>query len=617
MKKFTLWSLALVVSALVFGTQTTSAQDDATLTYSAYETGNLAAWGTSKQENYGVAIHLSDPSLTGMVIEKVRVPFGTNTTGLSHGSVFLTKELVVKSKKNVADISVDSFTIANGWVEVQLAKPYTITAEGVYVGYTFDLDEKVNTPVGVVNKESAENFYVFSSRTYRKWSDKSEQLGKASALQVILTNVPANAASVNFSSFRASKNDRPTVQLTVSNHGSAGVKSIDYTYSFAGTTESVHYSFATPIKALFNKTAVVNFTMPQITETGSQPLAITIDKVNGEANQDIKPGHTADVLIYPYLPKKRALVEEYTGTWCGWCPRGFVGLEHMNELYPDDFIGISYHNGDPMAFTNSNYPSNISGFPAAWLDRAKSTDAYCGDNYDGHFNIDDTWNERNKEFTPLEVSVKAWYTDEAQTQIKAVSKVKSPIALKDANYQLSYILVANGLTQKGDKAKQSGWDQSNYYAGQGGTYPDSDMKQFTQGSSSVSGLTYNFVMCGWSGKGGIENSIPKELKADTDYAHDYTFSLSDAVNASRIAIWQDKTKMEVIALVIDPKTGEVLNANKCNVAADEATGVTTIHSDATIAPTHYFSIDGKQLSAPQKGLNIVRMSDGKTVKMVK
>ena len=48
-----------------------------------------------------------------------------------------------------------------------------------------------------------------------------------------------------------------------------------------------------------------------------------------------------------------------------------------------------------------------------------------------------------------------------------------------------------------------------------------------------------------------------------------------------------------------------------------ATGINDITASATATPIAYYSADGKRLSAPQKGLNIVRMSDGKTVKVVK
>ena len=45
----------------------------------------------------------------------------------------------------------------------------------------------------------------------------------------------------------------------------------------------------------------------------------------------------------------KIVAEEGTGTWCGYCVRGIVALEEMNKKYPDNFIGIAIHSGDPMA----------------------------------------------------------------------------------------------------------------------------------------------------------------------------------------------------------------------------------------------------------------------------
>ena len=76
-------------------------------------------------------------------------------------------------------------------------------------------------------------------------------------------------------------------------------------------------------------------------------------------------------------PVHRPLIEEYTGTWCGWCIRGFVGMELMRETFGDDFIGIAYHNGDAMQIT-TNYPNNVTGFPSAFLERNYSIDPLYG-----------------------------------------------------------------------------------------------------------------------------------------------------------------------------------------------------------------------------------------------
>ena len=48
------------------------------------------------------------------------------------------------------------------------------------------------------------------------------------------------------------------------------------------------------------------------------------------------------------------------------------------------------------------------------------------------------------------------------------------------------------------------------------------------------------------------------------------------------------------------------------------TGIHGVYNDAENATVvGYYTIDGMRLNAPQKGLNIVKMSDGRTVKVMK
>ena len=75
--------------------------------------------------------------------------------------------------------------------------------------------------------------------------------------------------------------------------------------------------------------------------------------------------------------------------------------------------------------------------------------------------------------------------------------------------------------------------------------------------------------------------------------------------------------MEVVALIVNASTGEVVNANKCKVLSDELSGIANAHAGKATMPIRYYTIDGKLLKAPQKGITIVRMSDGSSMKVVK
>ena len=50
---------------------------------------------------------------------------------------------------------------------------------------------------------------------------------------------------------------------------------------------------------------------------------------------------------------KRVLVEDYTGAWCGYCPRVAYKLEKAEELNPK-VIGVGIHNGDAMFFSEES-----------------------------------------------------------------------------------------------------------------------------------------------------------------------------------------------------------------------------------------------------------------------
>lgn len=48
--------------------------------------------------------------------------------------------------------------------------------------------------------------------------------------------------------------------------------------------------------------------------------------------------------------------------------------------------------------------------------------------------------------------------------------------------------------------------------------------------------------------------------------------------------------------------------------SDDADGIETIQTDNNATPTQYYNVNGTQLQQPTKGMNIIRMSDGRIVK---
>ena len=73
----------------------------------------------------------------------------------------------------------------------------------------------------------------------------------------------------------------------------------------------------------------------------------------------------------PIEYKQYVLVEDYTGTWCGYCTRVSFAIEELKKQTKDAVV-IAIHQGDPMQFSleatlRSHF--GVTGFPTAFVDR--------------------------------------------------------------------------------------------------------------------------------------------------------------------------------------------------------------------------------------------------------
>ena len=76
----------------------------------------------------------------------------------------------------------------------------------------------------------------------------------------------------------------------------------------------------------------------------------------------------------------------------------------------------------------------------------------------------------------------------------------------------------------------------------------------------------------------------------------------------------DKDQVFLVALIID-EDGTIANAAKFPMAQSQ-TPIRSINSEQE-EPVYYYSLDGKRMNVPAKGLNIVKLSDGRTIKVIK
>ena len=259
------------------------------------------------------------------------------------------------------------------------------------------------------------------------------------------------------------------------------------------------------------------------------------------------------------VPVKRSLVEEYTGLWCTFCPRGYVALEMLAEEYGKDFIAISYHADDQIECMNlkDRFPMEVPGYPGCSIDRVSTFDPeFLYNNYPMSL----------KETTNADVQVKIEWTDETHTTLRATSTVTFVEDIPNGNYKLAHILVADGLSHPS-------WRQSNYYSNsKDESLTGKWWDLFTKGPAYVSGLTFNFIPVYSDGTKGKEGIIPANITAYEPITYSSTVNTDDILNKMNQKIVEmsgSYDNLRMISILIDGKTGQVVNCNTSNYLGDD------------------------------------------------
>lgn len=580
-----------------------AAEVDFSYTYGAE---NIDQVGTGKAETYDIAIRLTDPSLVGSKIKSFNVPFITSEE-VSNISVWVSKELKLEKKVNVPDVASVAAECVDGEINVTFADMIEIPEGGLYVGYTFTIDKKDdanNYPVFVAGAPVEDGLYMHTNRTYLKWKSYASTMGHSSAITVTLDgDFQANALGVaSVKDPFSTPGAEAVLTTTLVNHGSEAISSIEYVVSGLGNDAPLTYTFSEPRNLFFGQSLIVDLTFEAPKELNEFPIGLEITKVNGVENLDKANSGSALLLVLNEVPIHKPLMEEYTGLWCGWCPRGFVGLERMNNLYPDEFVAISYHNGDAMERT-SNFPSPVSGFPAAYMDRIYSTDAYYGNDTSVEFGIEVLWKSIQDQFTPAVVN---GYAEEAADGSIVVKSDISFAKSASGSYKVAYAIVANGLTNES-------WGQSNNYSGNNPAEFVPEMEKFCTGSSKLYGLVFDDVYAAGSNLKGEQSSLIENIVKDQVYSHEYTFGAEEGMSTSNYNLFSSAPELYAVIMLIN-ESGAIENSNKVLVENHQYNSVNSIEAAGTVK-AEYYDLSGRRVANPSNGIfvKVATMENGQKV----
>ena len=593
------------------------AQDE--LYYGTYTgTGTQVNNGTQKAEAYDVAMHVTDPALVGLSVVGMRIPVVTDADASGYKAWLSTKLELDEDKNVVADIASVEFSPKAKWVEVTFDEPYVIPAEGLYAGYSLTVNAVTSSttdpskkPLVCIAADDASNFFIHTLRTYRKWQSYGESALAAVGVPAMVLRLVGEGVHAYAANFKAPDelstnvfvDQQATITFPLVNHGTANITNIDYELTVGEETLTAQ-ARVTLRGPYYGRTADVKVPMPVLDKKGAYDSSIRVLKVNGQDNLGPNPSTRFTMVYVAEPPKHKPLMEEYTGTWCQWCPSGMVAMENLNELYGDDFVGLAYHEGDSMEVT-SNFPNEVSGFPNAYLDRIENVSPFFGTSGQS-FGIKDDWKRRAAIMAPATLELRAAWADEAQTKLQLTSTTTFMRAYSDSPYQLAYILTADGLKGSGKY-----WSQVNGYANNSSYASDSYLSKLVNAGGVITDIEFNDVVIQLANNSplAIAGCLPSAVQGEVPYEHTYTFDIAGN------KLVQDKTKLRPVVVLINTRTGEAVNAEKIRIS--DITGIEAVEAGRTQQSVPMrFDLQGRRVGANYKGVVVSRSADGRVTKQL-
>ena len=585
-----------------------------------------SAVGISKAETYYAAIYIapSNAVIAGKTIKAIRF-YLRDKANTNNVKIWISKSLpdnisnadyvqnVDQASLNGGDEAEDRQGMVN---DVELTTPYVVGSDGVYIGYALTItdasDGTTKFPVVTFDGQEANSLFVRTTATTEKWSDLAEEgFGKLALKILIEGKFSENSASPNtMQDLVLVKNGTGKSKLVLFNEGSAGINSIDYTITTDGVAGAEqHLDIDPPVKTM-GAQCTINLPVAADAMIGITEKTITITKVNGKANESENKSATFKLTTVSKQVNRGVVVEENTGTGCGWCPRGWAGMKKMRDKFGENFVGIAihqYNDTDPM-YCQNYAKINFGGAPTCKIDRNETIDPFYGSEED----ICVDFKEALARIATVGVSV----TGKLNADKIAVTATATIEPLVSGTYEIAYALIGDGLT-----GTASVWKQMNSYYQYVAANVDNDpyLSLFCKGgkySSTKVTLVYDDVMLASSYN--LENANEAKidpLQEGKVVTNTYTLTLPTKPVLKEAIEKAGYDKLAVIAMIIR-KDGKIENAAKFYLSNDPA-GVEGIsESKSELKEVARYTIDSRRISTPQRGLNIVKMSDGSTVKVL-
>lgn len=251
--------------------------------------------------------------------------------------------------------------------------------------------------------------------------------------------------------------------------------------------------------------------------SGIYPVRVWISHPNNKT--DVEPLNDEilqNQVVINHTVTKNVLIEEYTGTWCGWCTRGAIILREILKEVPGRIFGIAYHSGDEMAYpASTEFMSWIyaSAFPTGSVDRAR------GDTWD----IPVTYSTSSWEYmvyrrleSPVPVGLSAEINYNDANKLVNMDVAATFVDNDEGEFYLNAVVTEDGVT---------GYPQSNAYNNRT-EYPELN----GAGNPIVDYVHNHVARLSAGGSHGVLLPTPDVIDAGSVFHHQFEFNLPNYVD---------------------------------------------------------------------------------------
>lgn len=524
-------------------------------------------------------------------------------------STLVTKVFVIPVSSGGAYGSMTSWTCnvsEAGWNLVDLDTPYQLDVpEGgsLMIGFEYEQTADVNPLAFVKEGDLYDSYYYKRTGHMYMWASTGLSMLGNLCLQCIVEKdhfpeiliKTGNLKSIDF----VKKGEELPFSFTVTNRGAIDIDAQALSFDVKVDDEKVATITNDEIMAVGTVTAFEGALNTEDLTSGEHTLTIANAVVGDEILSYVHPMSVSFVAHGGSYPRQKHLVEQFTSTYCTYCPLGNSMLSLVQDQR-DDVIWVGVHgdlNGGKDPYTTAQGDTIMSyvgmtGYPAASFDRATGWESDMQvANSIGYYEqyhqqiadelclFFDNISQSNPTFATIEINpVVDLETREAHITVSGEMSPDFESLLGDDN-RLTVYLTEDSLVAR--QVNNGVWIEKYRHNG-----------VFRCALATVDGVEFN--------------------KTENGYSNEFTVTIPQEWNMAN---------MNVVAFISRPiakhdYTDMFLNNAEMVPLINQEGGIEEILNDEDAVPVEYYDVMGRLMDGPRQGVNIVKMSNGSTKKVL-